>query len=77
MRHMVKVGKRSGGEKLRALRESLGWSQTELAEQLDTSQVTVSQLETGDRPVPHLEIAVKIREISRKHGREIRVEDWL
>jgi len=74
---MAKVGKRTGGEKLKALRESQEWSQTELAELLGTSQVTVSQLETGDRPVPHLEIAVKIRELSKKHGREIRVEDWI
>jgi transcriptional regulator with XRE-family HTH domain len=38
-------------DELRALRESWGWSQTQLAEALGVSQGAVSRMESGDRPI--------------------------
>ena len=36
------------GERIKALRERKGWSQSELARQCDIAQATISRLESGD-----------------------------
>ena len=45
--------------RIRELREKLGWSQGELAEQLDVSRQTVNALETGKYD-PSLPLAFRI-----------------
>ena len=38
-------------QQIRALRESRGWSQQQLADRLGISQPAVSMMEAGERPV--------------------------
>ncbi|PJK05220.1 transcriptional regulator [Lysobacteraceae bacterium NML95-0200] len=45
--------------RLRELREQMGWSQAALAEQLDVSRQTVNALETG-KYAPSLPLAFRI-----------------
>ena len=53
--------------RLRELRESHGWSQGQLAEQLDVSRQTINALETGKYD-PSLPLAFRI---ARLFGRSI------
>ena len=48
--------------RLRELREQMGWSQAALAEQLEVSRQTVNALETG-RYDPSLPLAFKIARV--------------
>jgi putative transcriptional regulator len=50
---------------LRVLREAKGWSQGELAEQLDVSRQTVNAIETGKYD-PSLPLAFRIAHLFRK-----------
>ncbi len=50
---------------VRALREAKGWSQGELAEQLDVSRQTVNAIETGKYD-PSLPLAFRIAKLFRK-----------
>jgi putative transcriptional regulator len=49
---------------VRALREGRGWSQGDLAEQLDVSRQTVNAIETG-RYDPSLPLAFRIAKLFR------------
>jgi putative transcriptional regulator len=51
--------------RIRELREKLGWSQGELAEQLDVSRQTVNALETGKYD-PSLPLAFRIARLFGK-----------
>ncbi|WP_374012698.1 helix-turn-helix transcriptional regulator [Pseudoxanthomonas koreensis] len=55
--------------RLRQLRDGRGWSQGELAEQLDVSRQTVNALETGKYD-PSLPLAFRIARLF-----ELRIED--
>ncbi len=55
--------------RLRELREAKGWSQGELAEQLDVSRQTINALETGKYD-PSLPLAFRIARLF-----ESRIED--
>ena len=50
---------------VRALRDAKGWSQGELAEQLDVSRQTVNAIETGKYD-PSLPLAFRIAKLFRK-----------
>jgi len=51
--------------RLRELREHLGWSQGELAEQLDVSRQTINAIETGKYD-PSLPLAFRIAHLFEK-----------
>lgn len=55
--------------RVRELREKLGWSQGELAEQLDVSRQTINAIETGKYD-PSLPLAFRI---ARLFGKPIEV----
>lgn len=51
--------------RVRELREHLGWSQGELAEQLDVSRQTINAIETGKYD-PSLPLAFRIAQLFKK-----------
>lgn len=51
--------------RVRELREHLGWSQGELAEQLDVSRQTINAIETGKYD-PSLPLAFRIAHLFKK-----------
>ncbi|MEO6366270.1 MAG: helix-turn-helix transcriptional regulator [Luteimonas sp.] len=51
--------------RVRELREHLGWSQGELAEQLDVSRQTINAIETGKYD-PSLPLAFRIAQLFEK-----------
>lgn len=56
--------------RLRELREAKGWSQGELAEQLDVSRQTINALETGKYD-PSLPLAFRIARLFESRIEEI------
>jgi putative transcriptional regulator len=59
---------------IRELRTQRGWTQGDLADQLDVSRQTVNALETG-RYDPSLPLAFAIAELFKKRIEEIFVND--
>ena len=44
------------GEKVKYFRESIGWSQTELAEQIEMTRVSIANIESGRQNAPLLRL---------------------
>ena len=61
--------------RLRELREAQGWSQGELAEQLEVSRQTVNALETGKYD-PSLPLAFRISRLFALRIEDVFLPDW-
>lgn len=70
------INKQSLGNKIKALRESDGMSQEDLAQKIDLSRVAISQIEQGNRSVDFLELA-KIAEVFKLKTDYFLIEDEL
>lgn len=61
-------------KKIKALRESVGWSQSELARQAGVTSAAISQLEKGDR-VPSLVVSRKLASALKVSVNELTGDD--
>ena len=60
--------------RVRELRERFGWSQGELAEQLDVSRQTINAIETGKYD-PSLPLAFRIARLFGKRIEQVFIDD--
>jgi len=70
------INKQSLGNKIKALRESSGINQEDLAQKIGLSRVAISQIEQGNRSVDFLELA-KIAEVFKLKTDYFLIEDEL